>query len=319
MTAFERLQKKLKEEDSLKAEEDALKAKATDVSGVLKSLRKGEPTHLDKRKALAQLAYGNPIVVDRERIKANRYREEKGLPPLDMDPVLVEPTDNPTGGSQHDPNTMVIKNRTEQSVARPSRINGYLGGEIKSPVEILGHEMTHAMTGPDWERDYALGRARPRRWGSHKDVDYVPIGQNKTNEELNNARVTYPEYNPREFAPPLAAMTRAVYLQTGERIDTPEKFDKIIADYDAMSPEEKSAFKKNISSEVSRFYNYLDVVSDPKAKDIRLWGTEGDKQMPVRLEGKERRKRFLDISREMIPSLVEKEDSFEEAINRRMS
>lgn len=315
MTALERLQKKLKEEA-------ALKAKSKDVSGVLKSLRKGEPTHLDPRKGLAQLGYGTRLAVDKEVIKANAYRKEKGLAPLNMDPILVQPSDNPAGGSYFSPSKNLIKNRTEQSIAKPSRINGYLGGETESPVEILGHEMTHVMTDPDWKRVEAYGRARPRTWGSYKDVDYVPItndGRKLTNEELNFERATYPEYSPLEFAPPLAAMTRATYLQTKERIDTPEKFDKKIAEYDAMSSKEKSAFKKEVPTEVARFYNYLDIVSDPKAKDIRLWGTEGDKKMPVRLEGKDRRKRFLDISREMIPSLVEKEDSFEEAINRRMS
>jgi hypothetical protein len=314
MTAFERLQKKLKEEDSLKAK---------DVSEVLKSLRKGEPAYLDKRKALAQLGYGNKLVVDREVAAANAYRKEKDLRPLDMDPILVEPTDNPASGSHYNPNTKVIKNRTEKSTNKPSRIGGYLGGEEDSPEGVLGHELTHAITDPDFDRDYALGVGRPRTWKSYKDVDYVPVqgdGRKLTNEQLNKERVIYPEYSPREFAPPIAAMTRLAYQTTGERIDTPEKFDKKIAEYDGLSIEEKSAFKKNLPAEVSRFYNYLDTVSDPEAKDIRLWGTEGkDKQMPVRLEGKDRRKRFLDISREMIPSLVEKEDSFEEAINRRMS
>lgn len=314
MTALERLQKKLKEEDSLKSK---------DVSEVLKSLRKGEPAHLDKRKALAQLGYGRELAVDKEVAAANAYRKKKGLRPLDTDPILVKPSETPTGGSSFSSQKNVIKNRTEQSIAEPSRLNGYLGGEVKSPVEILGHELTHAMTEPDSDRDYdVLGGAIPRTWGSYKDVDYVPIqgdGRKLTNTQLNNERVIYPEYNPREFAPPLAAMTRLEYQTTGSRIDTPEKFDKKISEYDAMSSEEKLAFKKELSTEVARFYNYLDTVSDPEAKDIRLWGTEGGKKMPVRLEGKDRRKRFLDISREMIPSLVEKEDSFEKAVNRRMS
>lgn len=316
MTALERLQKKLKEEA-------ALKAKSKDVSGVLKSLRKGEPAHLDPRKGLAQLGYGNKLVVDREVAAANAYRKEKDLRPLDMDPILVTSSETPTGSSSFSSQKNRIKNRTEQSIAKPSRLNAYLGGEIESPVEILGHELAHAMTEPDSDRGFdVLGGARPRTWGSYKDVDYVPItndGRKLTNEELNLERVNYPEYDPREFAPPLAAMTRLAYQTTGERVDTPEKFDKKIAEYDAMSREEQIAFRRKLPTEVSRFYGYLDTVSDPKAKDIRLWGTEGDKQMPVRIEGKNRRKRFLDISREMIPSLVEKEDSFEESVNRRMS
>lgn len=317
MTGLELLQKKLKEEA-------ALKAKSKDVSGVLKSLRKGEPAYLDKRKALAQLGYGHKLVVDRERIKANRYRKEKGLAPLDMDPILVKPLDNPASSSHFSPSKKLIQNRTEQSIAKPSRLSGYLGGEVKSPVEILGHELTHAMAKHDARRDYdVLGGARPRTWGNYKDVDYVPIqidGRKLTNAELNWERASYPEYSPREFAPPLAAMTRLEYQTTGERIDTPEKFDKKIAEYDAMSREEQIAFRRKLPTEVSRFYGHLDTVSDPNAKPIRLWGTEGkDKRTPVFLEGKDRRKRFLDISREMIPSLVEKEDSFEEAVNRRMS
>lgn len=315
MTALERLQKKLKEEA-------ALKAKSKDVSGVLKSLRKGESAHLDPRKGLAQLGYGTRLAVDKEVIKANAYRKEKGLAPLNMDPILVQPSDNPASGSYFSPSKNLIKNRTEQSIAKPSRLNGYLGGEIKSPVGVLGHELTHAMTEPDWGRDEKHGGAIPRTWGSYKDVDYVPIqtgGRKLTMEQLNSERVVYPEQDPREFAPPLAAMTRLEYQKTGKRIDTPEKFDKKIAAYDAMSSEEKLAFKKELPTQISRFYNYLDTVSDPKAKDIRLWGTEGDKRTPAFIEGKDRRKRFLDISREMIPSLVEKEDSFEEAVNRRMS
>jgi len=296
--------------------------KPTDIGTVLRRIRAGHSAKLDKRKALADLGYGSEKNVDKEVDAADDYRKENKLPPLNMGPILVKPSDNPASGSHFSPSKNLIKNRTEQSIAKPSRLNGYLGGEIESPVDILGHEMTHVMTDPDWKRVEAYGRARPRRWGSYKDTDYVPVqgdGRKLTNEELNKERVAYPEYNPLEFAPPLAAMTRLEYQLTGKRVDTPEKFDKKVAEYDAMSSKEKLAFKKEVSAEVARFYNYLDIVSDPEAKDIRLWGTEGDKKTPTRLEGKDRRKRFLDISREMIPSLVEKEDSFEESVSRRMS
>lgn len=313
MTALERLQKQLKEED-------ALKAKSKDISGVLKAARKGESAHLDPRKGLAQLGYGRELAVDKEVAAANAYRKEKGLPPLNTDPITVKPTDNPASGSYYNPNEGYIKNRTEQSIAKPSQIYGYTGGEVESPVEVLGHELTHAMTDDDDDIINAKGLAEPRRWKSGKDdYNYIPIGKTKSIAQTNYERATYPEYAVSEFAPPLAAMTRLAYQTTGKRIDTPEKFDKKIAEYDAMSSKEKSAFKKNLPTEVSRFYNYLDTVSDPEAEDLRLWGTDGANRNPVRLEGKDRRKRFLDISREMIPSLVEKEDSFEEAINRRMS
>ena len=193
-----------------------------------------------------------------------------------------------------------------------------------------------------------------------------------------------------------------------------------------MSSEEKLAFRKKLPVEVSRFYGYLDTVSDPKAEDISLYGPEDDEtpprryagkdnyehtgkrfsfvkrdidaglrvfgldlndyddmkpeqreyikrtlreakygpsvppsrrtrhiaarrlddydqrlkkvgqgyrkenyidkhglkgggEVPTKIKGKDRRKRFLDISREMIPSLVDRGDSFERAINKRLS
>ena len=258
-----------------------------------------------------------------------------------------------------------------------------------------------------------LGKEKPRK----SITDPVDLSRQKT---------TYPETSPSEFAPALAALTRLEYQKTGARIDTPEKFDKKIAEYDAMSREEKLAFRKKLPSEVSRFYGYLDTVSDPKAEDISLYGPEDDETPPVRyagkdtrahtgkrfpvvkrdidaglrlfglglndyddmtpkqreyikktlremrygssipasrrthhiaarrlddydkrlktigqgyhkenyvdkhglkggekapikIKGKDRRKRFLDISREMIPSLVESKESFQEAVDRRLS
>lgn len=302
--------------------------KPTDISTLLRRLKEGHRAKLDKRKALADLGYGSEKNVDEEVAAANEYRKLNNLPPLNMEgrdsSVWFKPTENPIGGSSYTyfPNSLnkqgYVTLRTKQSTSNPNKADGYLGGEVKSPVEILGHELTHSMTRSESPLNKKLGATKPRKG----DVDYVPIqgdGRKLTNAQLNKERTTYPEYSPREFAPPLAAMTRLEYQTTRERIDTPEKFDKKIAAYDAMSSEEKLAFKKNLPTEVSRFYNYLDTVSDPNAKGIRLWGTEGDKQMPVLIDGKDRRKRFLDISREMIPSLVEKEDSFEEAVNRRMS
>lgn len=302
--------------------------KPTDIRTLLRRLKEGHRAKLDKRKALADLGYGSEKNVDEEVAAANEYRKLNNLPPLNMEgrdsSVWFKPTENPIGGSSYTyfPNNLnkqgYVTLRTKQSTSNPNKADGYLGGEVKSPVEILGHELTHSMTRSESPLNKKLGAAKPRK----EDVDYVPIqgdGRKLTNAQLNNERVIYPEYNPREFAPPLAAITRATYLSTGERVDTPEKFDKVIAEYDAMSSKEKLAFKKEVPTEVARFYNYLDTVSDPEAKDISLWGTEGDKKTPTRLEGKDRRKRFLDISREMIPSLVEKEDSFEEAVNRRIS
>jgi len=320
MTSLEKLQKRLKEEA-------ALRAKSKDISGTLKLLRKGESATLDKRKALAQLGYGSELAVSKEVVSANAYRRSKEIPPLNMggrdSTILVKPTEDPASGSSFNywanlDKQGYIKNRTEQSTNKPSQINGYLGGEVDTPAEVLGHELTHSITRSESPLNNKLGSARPRKG----DADYVPIqgdGRELTNEQLNYERATYPEYVPREFAPPLAAMTRLEYQLTGKRVDTPEKFDKKVAEYDAMDSEEKLAFKKNLPTEVGRFYNYLDTVSDPEAEDIRMWGTEGDKKMPTRLEGKDRRKRFLDISREMIPSLVESEDSFEESVSKRMS
>ena len=48
-------------------------------------------------------------------------------------------------------------------------------------------------------------------------------------------------------------------------------------------------------------------------------GLKGGEKAPIKIKGKDRRKRFLDISREMIPSLVESKESFQEAVDRRLS
>jgi hypothetical protein len=302
--------------------------KPTDIGTVLRRIRAGDRAKLDKRKALADLGYGSEKNVDKEVAAADDYRKLNNLPPLNMkgrdSSVWVKPTDNPKGPSwfKYWLNDLdkqgFIENRTKQSTAKPSMKYGTLGGEVITPVEVLGHELTHSMTRSEAHLNKSLGASKPQKG----DADYVPVQGDRrklTNEQLNDERAVYPESHPREFAPPLAAMTRLEYQLTGKRVDTPEKFDKKVAEYGDMSSKEKLAFKKDLPLQAARFYNYLDTVSDPEAKDLMLWGTEGDKKTPVRLEGKDRRKRFLDISREMIPSLVEKEDSFEEAVNRKMS
>lgn len=420
----------------------------SDIATVLRRLRKGDKALLDKKKALADLGYGSEKNVEEELRKANNYRGARGLPPLDINSknyksqrdtskFLVTKPDTSVidafekGGSasysysQSDSSdrgqlNLPLEPSTEEV---DSLVSGYLKGDVSTPEEILGHELTHSMNRSEFPFYSKLGRGIPREDQLDPSVEGSTLSNVKKYDpkideyvaervltpasEVNREdRITYPELSPNEFAPPLAAMTRLEYLKTGERIDTPEKFDKKIAEYDAMSSEEKLAFKKKLPTEVSRFYQYLDTVSDPQAEDIYLWGPEDDetpsvrnaktntvyhsnrmshklryagidikdyddmttpqrvafkKQLrdrklrntiraadyldsydkylkrnlkdnftkqyglkggeksPVKVEGKDRRKRFLDISREMVPSLVEKEDSFEEAVNRRMS
>jgi len=423
----------------------------SDIATVLRRLRKGDKALLDKKKALADLGYGNVKNVEGELKKANNYRGVRGLPPLDIDEKNVHLQDRTykTLVAKPDFSSIEVLDDVEDEGAAyigiegdpsyrgqlrlspdksepeeyDSRVNALLKGDVFTPEETLGHELTHSMTRSEFPLFDKLGKEEPR-----KSLVKAP--------EISRQETTYPELNPREFAPPLAALTRLEYQKTGERIDTPEKFDKKIAEYDAMSSKEKLAFRKKLPVEVSRFYGYLDTVSDPKAEDISLYGPEDDETPPVRyagkntmqhtgyrlrpdgsrgsnynfvkrdidaglrvfgidlddyddmtpkqrdyikktlgdykygpnvpphrktrniaarrldsydkiqktigmgyhkenyvdkhslkggeeapikIKGKDRRKRFLDISREMIPSLVEKEDSFEEAVNRRMS
>ena len=377
------------------------KLTSSDIATVLRLIRKGDKALLDKKKALADLGYGSERNVDAELKKTNDYRGSRGLPPLDLSSKNYKYVGNRQIVSKPDTTSVEVNRGDEdfyqfsskyldddgeisispdpETVEYNEKINGLLRGDVLTAESALGHELTHDLTKSENPFNVKLGK-------SAED------------------HAIYPEYNPREFAPPLAAMTRLEYQQTGNRIDTPEKFDKKIAEYDAMSSEEKLAFRKKLPVEVSRFYGYLDAVSDPKAKDIYLQGPENDElplaryartntgyhgasktlrdvgitikdyddmtaqqrvafkkglrdrkaprttkaanyldgydkflkrslkdnylkkhglkggeKAPVKVEGKDRRKRFLDISREMIPSLVEKDESFEEAINRRMS
>ena len=420
----------------------------SDIATVLRRLRKGDKALLDKKKALADLGYGSVKNVKEELKKANNYRGARGLPPLDIDEenVHFQKLDDPESlqprkmlvhkpdfssievlddvedegasyiGIESDPSyrgQLMLSPDKPEPEEYDSRVNAILKGDVFTPEGTLGHELTHSITRSEFPFFDKLGKEEPR-----KSLVKAP--------DLSSQDTTYPELNPHEFAPPLAALTRLEYQKTGERIDTPEKFDKKIAEYDAMSSKEKLAFRKKLPVEVSRFYGYLDTVSDPKAEDISLYGPEDDETPPVRyagkdayahtgkrfsfvkrdidaglrvfgldlddyddmtpkqrdyikktlgdykygpkipphrktrniaarrldsydkkqktigmgyhkenyvdkhslkggeeapikIKGKDRRKRFLDISREMIPSLVEKEDSFEEAINRRLS
>lgn len=400
----------------------------SDIATVLRRLRKGDKALLDKKKALADLGYGSERNVEEELEKANNYRGSRGLPPLDLssknykyrndrwlvtkpDTTSIEVTDAGESGRDvysyyptADDHGKIGLGLEPETIEYDSKINALLKGDILTPEGAVGHELSHALTRSEFPFYDKLGKSKERH-------------------------ITYPELDPAEFAPPLAALTRLEYQKTGERIDTPEKFDKKIAEYDAMSSEEKIAFRKKLPTEVSRFYGYLDAVSDPKAEDIYLQGPEkdetpprryagkdtkyhtggrggkydflkrdidaglrvfgldindyddmkpeqrdsikrklremkygpnvrpsrkthhiaarrlddyddllkiigqgyrkenyldkhglkGGEKDPVKVEGKDRRKRFLDISREMIPSLVDKEDSFEEAVNRRLS
>ena len=285
---------------------------------------------LDKRKSLAQLCYGSEANVVKEIAAANKYRSLKGKEPLVTEGRVTDPktgktadrsyiwtkaTDKPTGGSSHNSpynrlEADYIRNRTKSSISKKIPDDGYMGGEVKSPVEILGHELTHAITRHDITSDHALGRGQRRK--DKGDLDYFGTAKKQYRE------LSYPEYNPREFSPALAAMTRLEYQTTGKRITTPEQFDKKIAEYDAKSPEEKVAFRKSLPTEVSRFYGHIDTVSSPEAKDIKLWGIEGKKEKTgEKVRGPDRRKRFLDISRDMIPSLVKRQESADKLLKRR--
>ena len=419
----------------------AEKPTPANIATVLRRLRKGEKAVLDKKAALADLGYGSTKNVEAELKKANNYRGARGLPPLDISEGNFKFQDTPFRQLVSKPDASSIEavaadKEGPSFIYRPSnpmagilaldlepsqaeydsRVNAILKGDVRTPKGALGHELTHAMTASEFPFYDKLGKEKPRK----SITDPVDL------EEVNATKITYPEVAPSEFAPALAALTRLEYQKTGARIDTPEKFDKKIAEYDAMSREEKIAFRKKLPAEVSRFYGYLDTVSDPKAEDISLYGPEDDETPPVRyagkdtrahtgkrfpfvkrdidaglrgfgldlndyddmtpkqreyikktlretkygpsvpasrrtrhiaarrlddydkrlktigqgyhkenyvdkhglkggekapiiIKGKDRRKRFLDISREMIPSLVESEESFQEAVDRRMS
>jgi len=314
----------------------------SDIATVLRRLRKGDKALLDKKKALADLGYGSVKNVEEEVDAANNYRRSKRMPDLDMANPTVDVVKSLGRGGRYYPASDTIQTPTESQRHRPQvgleSVSGINELTEFTPEGVLGHELTHAITNSDTYKVRKLGHGRkPYEEGQLDPSVISSSGVQQPASEVNMKRVTYPEYDPTEFAPPLAAMTRLEYQKTGKRIDTPEKFDKKVAEYDAMSSKEKLAFKKNLPVEVRRFYNYMDAVTDPKAEDVYMWGPlfnlneQGEMNIrrrgadeaggirPIKIKGKDRRKRFLDISREMIPSLVEKEDSFEEAVNRRMS
>jgi hypothetical protein len=101
-----------------------------------------------------------------------------------------------------------------------------------------------------------------------------------------------------------------------------------IKDYDDMTAPQRAAFKKQLRDRklrnTIRAADYLDSYDEYLKRSLKdnfteQYGLNGGEKAPVKIKGKDRRKRFLGISREMIPSLVDKKDSFEEAVNRRMS
>ena len=173
----------------------------------------------------------------------------------------------------------------------------------------LGHELTHAITRFDEDDLY-------NRIGSSGAGENAPSLAKKI-AKGQHFSLSYPEYDAWEYAPPLAALTRLEYQKTGKRITTPEQFDKKIAQYDAMSPEEKVQFRKSLPVEASRFYGHLDTVTDGAQHSIQAWDKDNPKGVGKTISGKDRRKRFLNISREMIPSLVKRQGAADKLLKRR--
>jgi len=317
----------------LKAKLAAKQEKRYGANEILPLMRKHPEKFfkLDKRKALADLGYNTTANVDREIAAANDYRAKKGLKPLltegrytnpetgratDKSYTWTRSTEPKEGSSYHGKLDLHgvdwIRNRTTDAIEKDHRVAGYEQGDVSTAKGILGHELTHALTvKPDMDLYTRIGSSGP---------SYSSPFFDKWAKKISAAqyeRLSYPELSAAEFAPPLAAMTRLEYQKTGKRITTPEQFDKKIAQYDAMSSDEKAAFRKSLPDEVSRFYGHLDTVTEGEPKSIQVWDDDVEKGLGKTISGKDRRKRFLDISRDMIPSLVKRQESTDKLLKRR--
>jgi hypothetical protein len=321
----------------LKAASDRLREKRgpRGVKETLKSIKETAvvtPFSMDKKDALADLGYGNRKNVEKEIAAANKYRRQSGMQRLNVgsgrDNVQVEygdgtytfyPDDLDRVGSITTPESDIRQDDSKMN----QEVNAFLKGDVTTPEGTIGHELTHDLTHKDTPKIYQIGRAK--KFSSDTDKNKV----------YDKYAPTYPELTPREFAPPLAALTRHEYKTTGKRITNSNQFNKKVEDYLSKSDEEKLVFRKSLPSEVSRFYGYVDKVSSPDAKDIKVWGAYNAKLMKKRfpkqnlqpeveregeggvIKGKDRFKRFMDISRDMIPALVKKQESVDKLLKRR--
>lgn len=321
----------------LKAASDKFREKrgARGVKKTLKSIRETAtvtPFLMDKKDALAELGYGNRENVEKEIDAANKYRKKYGMQPLNVgglrDNVQVK---YGTGSYTFYPDKLeragsitTSESDTRQGDSKMDKeVNAFLEGDVSTPEETIGHELTHDLTHKDVPRSYQIGRAK--KYPSDTDKNKV----------YDQYAATYPERVPREFAPPLAALTRHEYQTTGKRITNYKQFNKKVDDYLSKSAEEKLLFRKSLPSEVSRFYGYIDKVSSPDAKDIKVWGAYNAKLMKERfpkqnlqpeveregeggvIKGEDRFKRFMQISRDMIPSLVKRQEATDKLLKRR--
>lgn len=304
----------------------ALRGEAETDRGVayaVDKLSKGKTANMNKRQALADLAYGRRSNVIKEVEAANQYRKNTGRKPLYIDrdkrrDILVKPAkDGRAYWSATEGYITSSYNPTTEEESDDAM--GYMKGDVSSPAETIGHELTHDLTDRDYWDTGKLGRGYPK-FSEDDGVEALKLNAEKG--------LVYPEMNPQEFAPALAALTRHEYKSTGKRITDPKHFDKKISDFLGKSPKERMIFRKGLPVEASRFYGYVDKlaaadVDNESRLDILLKvdgskQRENDKATIKKVEGKDRLKRFLDISREMIPSLVKRQKSTDNLLRRRV-
>lgn len=296
------------------------------VDYVLKNFKNnwGGEEAMNKIDALSDLGYGDRANVISEIAKANLYRHKNKMRRLAVegDRANIEVRDrdeaayvyDPTDES--DPDYIQLDAQKNMPTTKDS-VNALTGRPI-TVEDVIGHELTHALVRNDAADLYQIGRATPYKY----DTD---------TEGYDKQDLTYPEFRPTEFDPALAALTRYEYQTTGKRITEPKQLQQKVDNFLKLSPEARDEFRQSLPEEVQRFYGYVDKLSSPERKDIKLWGGYNAKVMrekfperklktelkhtfaPNKVSGKDRLKRFLEISKKRIPSLVRREDGTNQA------
>jgi len=262
---------------------------------------------LNKFKMLAEV-YGSPEEVYKQMVEAGQNSHDNNLnlsflPKPGDEVVSVYRNDKAAQagtekvGGKREPfiNTRVSTQSEQKKVRGWVGIGEGLLGEAMDNKGTLFHELTHVLEGRD-EQHIKINDYWKTRPGDGRSV---------VKSDENQKSMAYGEYASAEIFPPLTAITHEHFKTEGKRITTGKEYDKLVADYGAMTRKEKNDFVKKMSPEAARFYGYIDYLEE-EDKPIKIKNAYGDVET---IEGGERLKRWHEINRKYIPSVVSVEPS----------
>ena len=139
-----------------------------------------------------------------------------------------------------------------------------LGPMPSSKQELDWHEKSHAAT---------LGPLYARYGAAYPEENPLVNAMTEAGAPPLSDRIlkVYPEQDPTETVPPLAALQHWWYKQTGHRFETSDELQNVLKKMDALPAEQYKALYDGMPFDAKRFMNYRDYIrarqSIPRASD----------------------------------------------------